>query len=131
MYMIVKHLHATFAVLSLVFLLLRVFLAWSTAAKLDKPWLKVLPHAIDGLLVASIVGVVVVTGMYPFSVPFVTEKLIAFIVYIVFSVLTVLALRGRFSVKLKAPFAAVAIMSWFWLAKVAFMKQGVLLAAMS
>lgn len=131
MYMMFKHLHATFAVLSLVFLLLRVFMAWSSAAKLDKPWLKVVPHAIDGLLVLSIICIVVTSGLYPFNVPFVTEKLFVFLVYVAFSVLTVLSLRGRFSAKLKAPFAALAILSWFWLAKVAVMKQGLLLTALA
>ncbi len=128
MYMMFKHLHATLAVLSLVFLLVRVFLAWSNATHLDKKWLKVLPHVIDGLLVASIISLLVVTKMHPLSTSFHTEKSLGFIVYIVFSVLTVLALRGRFSAKLKAPFAALAILSWFWLAKVAVMKQGLLLA---
>ncbi|HLV49069.1 MAG TPA: SirB2 family protein [Aliidiomarina sp.] len=133
MYMMFKHLHGTLVVLSLVFLLARVFLAWNKAEKLDKKWLKVLPHVIDGLLVASIIGLLVLSAQYSLSLssPFFVKKMLGFVVYITFSVLTVLALRGRFSAKLKAPFAALAIVSWFWLVKVAVLKQGIMLASVS
>lgn len=133
MYMMFKHLHGTLVVLSLVFLLARVFLAWNKAEKLDKKWLKVLPHVIDGLLVASIIGLLVLSAQYSLSLssPFFAKKMLGFAVYITFSVLTVLALRGRFSAKLKAPFAALAIVSWFWLVKVAVLKQGIMLASVS
>ncbi|RUO43906.1 invasion protein [Aliidiomarina taiwanensis] len=130
MYLMFKHLHATLAMLSLVFLLLRIFLAWKDAAVLDKKWLKVTPHAVDGLFVASIVGLLIATQAHPFTSSFHTEKLIGFIAYIAFSVLTVLALRGRFPIKLKAPFAAMAILTWFWMVKVAMLKQPILLASL-
>lgn len=126
MYLMFKHLHATLAMLSLIFLLLRVFIAWGDAAKLDKKWLKITPHVVDGLFVASIVGVLVVTTAHPFTSGFHTEKFIGFLAYIAFSVLTVLALRGRFSIKLKAPLAAMAILTWFWMVKVAMLKQPIL-----
>lgn len=128
MYMMFKHLHATLAVLSLVFLLYRIFAGWANAQNLDKKWLKIVPHAVDGLLVLSIIALLVSSGLHPFSTPWHTEKLLGFVSYILFSVLAVLAIKGRFSEKLKAPFAVLALVSWFWLVRVAFMKTPILLA---
>src|SRR5690554_1614958 len=128
MYMMFKHLHATLAVLSIVFLLYRIFAGWANAENLNKKWLKIVPHAVDGLLVVSIIALLVSSGMHPFSSAFHTEKLLGFVCYIAFSVLAVLAIKGRFSAKLKTPFAALALISWFWLVRVAFLKQPLLLA---
>lgn len=129
MYLMFKHLHATLAMLSLVLLLLRVFLAWNDASKLDKKWLKITPHLVDGLFVISVIGVLTITKAHPFTSSFHTEKFIGFLAYIAFSITSVLALRGRFSVKLKAPLAAMAILTWFWMVKVAMLKQPILLAS--
>lgn len=124
MYLLFKNLHAAFAVVSFIFLLLRISLAWSDGRKLNSPWSKTLPHIVDGLLVVSIICLLITSHTHPFSSSFHTEKFVGFLSYIIFSVLTVLTLRGRFSAKLKLPFAALAILSWFWLIKVAVTKQG-------
>ncbi|MCC5854845.1 MAG: SirB2 family protein [Idiomarina sp.] len=128
MYEMFKHSHATLAVLSLVFLLLRVFLAWKDSGPLNKKWLKIVPHVIDGLLVVSIIALLTTLQQTPLSGGFFTEKFVGFLVYITCSVLTVMTLRGRFSPRLKVPFLLGAIVSWFWLANVAFSKQPLLFA---
>ncbi|RTE87421.1 MULTISPECIES: SirB2 family protein [Gammaproteobacteria] len=123
-----KHLHALFAVLSFVSLLARIVLAWKDSSKLNSKPLKIVPHAVDGLFVLSIVGILVVTGAHPFTSGFHTEKFIGFLIYVVFSVLAVLALKGRFPAVTKVPFSLIAILTWLWLAHVAFAKQPILFA---
>jgi len=124
-----KHIHALFAVLSFVLLIARLGMGWNSPEKLNAKFLKVVPHAVDGLLVVSIIAILVSGGAHPFTSAFHTEKFVGFIVYIAFSVLAVLTLRGRFSSKLKVPFALIALLSWLWLAHVAFAKQPLIFAA--
>lgn len=122
MFMAFKHLHMTVAVLSVLFLIVRFAYGMRSAGHLNKVWLRVLPHLVDALLVISIVGMLATLGVSPFSVPWLTEKLAAFVLYIVLSVLTVLALRGRVNRSLSIPAFILAIASWLWLIHVATSK---------
>ncbi len=44
--------------------------------------LRVLPHIVDTVLLASAVGLVLILGQYPFVSPWVTAKILALVVYI-------------------------------------------------
>lgn len=126
MFAVFKHLHMTMAVLSVLFLILRFAFGMRNAANLQRSWLKVLPHLVDFLLVVSILGMLVTLGVSPFSAPWMTEKLVLFVLYIVFSVVTVLALRAKMSRSLRVPGFALALASWLWLIHVAMTKSAVL-----
>ncbi|RUO32119.1 invasion protein [Aliidiomarina sedimenti] len=122
-----KHLHMTMAVLTVLFLILRFAYGMRGAANLNKKWLKALPHVVDFLLVVSIAGMLISLSMSPFAASWVTEKLVVFILYIVFSVVMVLSLRGRMSRSLRVPAFVLALASWLWLIHVAMSKSAVLL----
>lgn len=122
-----KHLHMTMAVLTVLFLILRFAYGMRGAANLNKKWLKALPHVVDFLLVVSILGMLISLSMSPFAASWVTEKLVLFVLYIVFSVIMVLSLRGRMSRSLRVPAFALALASWLWLIHVAMSKSAVLL----
>lgn len=125
-----KHLHALFAVLSIVSLLLRIVIGWKDSEKLNKKPLKIIPHAIDGLFTLSIVGILIATNAHPFTSGFHTEKLVGLLVYIAISVLAVLSVKGKFPSVTKIPFSLLAVATWLWLAHVAFSKQPILFAAL-
>ncbi|MFT6988118.1 MAG: putative membrane protein SirB2 [Paraglaciecola sp.] len=82
MYDIVKYTHLTTIVLSVVFLLLRFVLNTMQSPLLQKKWLKILPHIVDSVLLVSAAILCVVINQYPFVDAWVTEKLLALVMYI-------------------------------------------------
>lgn len=123
-----KHVHVLMAVLSVLFLILRFAYGTRGADNLNKRWLKIAPHIIDTLLVLSIIGMLVSVGVSVFPSAWLSEKFTMFILYIVFSVLMVLSLRGRISSGLRIPAFVLALASWLWLIKVAVTKMPMLFA---
>ncbi|MCC5880917.1 MAG: SirB2 family protein [Idiomarina sp.] len=121
-----KHIHMTMAILSMVFLLVRFAMGMRRPQQLNQRWAKVLPHVVDALLIVSIIGMLSSVSVSLFPAGFITEKAVMFILYIVFSVLCVLSLRGRMSSKLRVPTFALAVFSWLWLIHVAFSKSPLL-----
>jgi uncharacterized membrane protein SirB2 len=82
MYEIVKHIHLATIVLSVVLFLTRFALNAKQSPMLQKTWLKILPHIIDTLLLVSAATLCVLLHQYPFVDPWVTEKLLALIMYV-------------------------------------------------
>lgn len=81
-YLAIKHLHITFAVLSGSFFLLRGLWMLADSPMLQRRWVKVVPHGVDTLLLASALVLVFWSGQYPFVQNWLTAKVIALIVYI-------------------------------------------------
>ena len=82
MYEAVKHIHLTAIALSVVLFLLRFVLSAMQSPMLQKKWLKILPHIVDTFLLASAVTLCVLLKQYPFVDAWVTEKLLALVMYI-------------------------------------------------
>ncbi|MDP5143878.1 SirB2 family protein [Rheinheimera baltica] len=92
MYMAFKHIHLLMVVLSVSFLLVRFAMSLKPAAILQSKFFKIAPHVIDTFLLLSAVMLMLTLQQYPFVQPWLTEKLIAVIAYIV---LGVMAFKGR------------------------------------
>ena len=92
-YSLLKHLHLTTIALSLALFLLRG--AWMMAASpmLRARWVRIVPHIIDTLLLASGIGLAVLIQQYPLVHGWLTAKLFALILYIVLG--TVALKRGK------------------------------------
>lgn len=108
-YFAIKHLHITFALLSGLFFLLRGVWMLLESSLLQRRWVRVLPHVVDTLLLASALVLVFWSGQYPFAQPWLTAKVLALIAYIV---LGTLALK-RGKTKLMRVNAFVAALSFF------------------
>lgn len=122
MYMAFKHTHLLLIALSLSFLLLRFVLAWRQSPWLQQKFVKIAPHVVDTLLLLSAVGLMVQIQQYPFSTPWLTEKLLAVLAYIG---LGVMAFKGRN--QLLRSFALVGALGWLVVIfKIAISKQPVL-----
>lgn len=78
-----KHLHLLCAVLSISGFLLRAYWAFLGSDRLQARVVKILPHIIDTLLLASAVAMLMIWQVSPFMLPWVMAKIIALIVYIV------------------------------------------------
>lgn len=122
-----KHFHMTMAILSMVLLLIRFLMGMRRPDALNQPILKIVPHVVDALLVVSIVGLIMHIDISLYPAGFIGEKALFFVLYIVFSVLTVLALRGRIRQQVRIPGFVLAVVSWLWLIHVAFSKSPMLL----
>ncbi|MBC3764360.1 SirB2 family protein [Neptunicella marina] len=86
MYLMFKHLHMTFAVISIVFFIVRFVWRITDSALLQKKIVKILPHIVDTLLLVSAFALCFVISQYPFATGWLTEKFLLLIAYIVFGV---------------------------------------------
>lgn len=114
MYLALKHSHMLFVVLSVSLLLFRFVLVARQSPLMQQTWLKIVPHVVDTCLLATAVGLMVTIQQYPFSSPWLTEKLMGVVCYIL---LGAMALKGRTpTMRLMSLVGALA-----WLAMVAKM----------
>ncbi|MBU2964005.1 SirB2 family protein [Amphritea sp. 2_MG-2023] len=93
MYLALKHTHITFAVLSILLFSLRGIWMLTTPEKLQRRWVKIVPHIIDTLLLLSAIALTVTINQYPLTHGWLTAKLIALIAYIVLG--TIALKRGK------------------------------------
>ncbi|MFO1421654.1 MAG: SirB2 family protein [Candidatus Competibacteraceae bacterium] len=83
MYLALKHLHVTTVVLSFALFALRGVWMLADSAHLRRRWVRIVPHAIDVVLLASAVGLVLLLHQYPFVHGWLTAKVIGLLAYIV------------------------------------------------
>lgn len=90
---LIKNLHLATIALSLTLFVLRG--AWMIAASplLQARWVRIVPHVIDTLLLASGIGLAVLIQQYPLVHGWLTAKLLALILYIVLG--TIALKRGK------------------------------------
>ncbi|MCE3603326.1 SirB2 family protein [Massilia sp. P8910] len=82
-YLTVKHLHMSCAALSIGLFALRGVWMLRGSAQLAQRWVKIAPHLVDTVLLASALTMVVWSGQYPFVQPWLGAKVVALVVYIV------------------------------------------------
>ncbi|MFZ2296235.1 MAG: SirB2 family protein [Polaromonas sp.] len=122
-YLAIKHLHVTCAVLSGSFFLLRGIWMLGDSPMLQRRWVKVVPHVVDTLLLASALVLVFWSGQYPFVQTWLTAKVLALIAYIVLG--TIALKRGKTKgVRTFAFFAALA--TFAYIVAVALTRQAML-----
>lgn len=83
MYTAIKHIHLLAIVLSITLLTFRFVLTLKNSDLLQKKWLKITPHVVDTILLVSAATLCVIIAQYPLVHAWLTEKLIAVVVYIV------------------------------------------------
>ncbi len=110
-YLAIKHLHITCAALSGSFFLLRGLWMLTDSPLLQQRWVRVVPHIVDTLLLATALVLVFWSGQYPFVQPWLTAKVLALVAYIVLG--AVALKRGRTKgVRTVALVAALAILAY-------------------
>lgn len=83
MYMMAKHLHLTAVGLSILFFIFRFIWSQFDSTALNKKWVKILPHIIDTILLASAIWLCFILSQYPIVNAWLTYKVIGVIGYIV------------------------------------------------
>jgi uncharacterized membrane protein SirB2 len=120
MYWTVKHLHQTTVAISLGLFLLRGIWMLMESPRLHAPWVRVLPHLNDTILLASALYLAHLLGQYPFVNAWLTAKALALLVYIGLG--TVALKRGR-SKRIKAGAFAAAILTFGYIVAVALTQD--------
>lgn len=119
-YLAIKHIHVTCAVLSLLLFSLRGIWMLQDSPLLQRRWVKVVPHAVDSLLLGSALVMVFWSAQYPFVQSWLTAKVIALVAYIVLGAIALK--RGKTkTVRMTAFVAALAVFAY--ILKVALTRQ--------
>jgi uncharacterized membrane protein SirB2 len=92
-YFALKYVHVGAVIASFSLFFVRGLWMMMAPEKLAARWVRVVPHVIDTILLASAVALAVTTAQYPFVQPWLTAKVLALLVYIVLG--TVAIRRGR------------------------------------
>lgn len=92
-YIALKHLHVTFVALSGLLFLVRGIWMLRDSPRLQQRWARIVPHVVDTLLLASAIGLAVVSHQYPGQMPWLTAKVVGLVAYVVLG--TIALKRGR------------------------------------
>ncbi len=103
--------HVGLALASVTGFMARGVLRWRASPRLRARWLRILPHVLDSLLLATGIALAVRLAQYPFASPWLTAKLTALVVYILLGMLAMRRARGRREVAL-AVVAAVLVFAY-------------------
>ena len=82
MYHLTKSLHMACAATSFALFILRGVWMLRGSAQLSRRWVRVLPHGIDTLLLASAIALTLMLHQYPLTHAWLSAKLVALIIYI-------------------------------------------------
>ncbi len=120
-YLLVKHAHLGFVLLSLGLFVFRLGLSVRQSAYLQRRWLRILPHVNDTLLLLCGLWLASQIRQYPFvNSPWLTAKLLALLLYIA---LGTLAIKRAPSPGLRLLFGLLALLVFAYMLAVAITKS--------
>lgn len=111
MYNGIKHLHMLLAVVSLFGFVLRGAWMLRDSPLLQQRVVRVLPHVVDTLLLATAVALAVMSAQHPLVTGWVTAKVVGLIAYIVLGVIALRRGRTR-GIRITAFVAALLVFAW-------------------
>lgn len=110
-YIALKSTHLACVVLSYCFFFVRGVWMMRGSPLLDRRWVRILPHVIDTVLLASAIMLAFVLKLNPLATPWLAAKIGGLVLYIVLG--TIALRRGRTrSVRLTAWIAALAVFGY-------------------
>lgn len=119
-YSILLGLHRLTVAISLALFVLRGVWRMLDSPMNDRPWVKIVPHVNDTLLLLAAIGMLIVAGLNPLQHDWIMAKIIGLILYILLGTLAIK--RGKTAVQRNlAFFAALAVFAY--IVKVALTKQ--------
>jgi len=119
-YVVLKHIHVTAVTLSGAGFALRGALMLRASPWLGHRILKVAPHVIDTVLLASAIAMAVISAQYPLQQGWLTAKLVGLLAYIV---LGSFALKRGRTRSIRAGFFVAALLSFAYIVSVALARD--------
>ncbi|WP_043531403.1 SirB2 family protein [Litchfieldella xinjiangensis] len=92
-YFLIKHLHMTFAGLSIVFFIVRAWWSVRESPHLQRRWVRIAPHIIDTGLLGLGIALMIMLSFWPHQHPWLAAKLLGLVLYILLG--TIAIKRGR------------------------------------
>jgi len=103
--------HVSCAIMSLTFFVVRGFWMLTDSSKLQISIVRILPHIVDTVLLASALLLTVILEQYPFLNSWLTAKLFALVIYIILG--TIALKRGRTKrIKIIAFISSIAVFTY-------------------
>lgn len=124
-YLALKHFHMTCAALSGSLFLLRGIWMLRESSMLQRRWVRIAPHLIDTLLLASALAMVAWSAQYPFVQGWLTAKVLALLAYIV---LGSIALKRGKTMAVRASAFAAALAVFAYIVLVAITKHAAVIS---
>jgi len=119
-YPLLKLLHISCVTLSGAGFFLRGVWMLRDSPLLQRRWVHTAPHLVDSLLLASGVGMAVISAQYPFVFDWLTAKLIGLLIYILCGVM---ALKRGKTRRQRALFFLFALAAFFYIVSVALTRH--------
>ena len=82
-YLALKHLHLSAVIVSLGLFVLRGVWMLRDSPQLQRRWVRIVPHGVDTVLLASAISLTLILRQYPFVHDWLTAKVLALIAYII------------------------------------------------
>jgi uncharacterized membrane protein SirB2 len=92
-FIFLKHIHISCVALSYSLFVLRGVWMLRDSAALQQRWVKIAPHLVDSVLLASAIALAWQLNLSPFSTPWLAAKILALLLYIVIG--TIALKRGK------------------------------------
>ncbi|GMR16428.1 MAG: SirB2 family protein [Gammaproteobacteria bacterium] len=112
----IKLIHMSTAFISISLFLLRGFWVFTESPMMKRKWVKILPHVNDTVLLIAAIFLTMAIQQYPFVDAWLTAKLIALFVYIVFGMF---ALKYAKEMQNKVLFFILALLTFGYIVGVA------------
>ena len=81
-YFVLKHIHVSCAAISFALFFLRGIWSFNGSPIMRQRWVKIVPHFVDTLLLASALALAYTIGQYPFVDAWLTAKFFGLVLYI-------------------------------------------------
>ncbi len=120
LYLALKGVHVTCVILSLTGFVVRGAWMMLGSALLDRRWVRVAPHVVDTLLLASAVALALLSHQYPGVHDWLTAKVTGLLVYII---LGSIALRRGRSRRIRIGFWVAALATFGYIVAVALTRD--------
>ena len=115
-----KLVHVGSVAISFGLFLVRGIWMLQASGRLHLPWVRVLPHVVDTVLLVSAVTLAVMSAQYPFQAPWLTAKVIALVCYIA---LGMVALRRGSTLTIRGISWAAALLVFGYIVAVALSRD--------
>lgn len=119
-YLALKHLHVTCVLLSGLGFGLRGWWMFFESPQLKARLTRVLPHALDSVLLGSALAMAYLSGQYPFAQEWLTAKFFGLLAYIVFGAI---ALKRGKTKAVRLIFFALAVLAYSYIVSVALSRS--------
>ena len=119
-YLMLKYLHIGCVVLSGAGFFVRGLWMLGNSPRLQQRLVRVLPHIVDTILLASAIAMAIISAQYPFAVAWLTAKLVGLLIYIGCG--TMALKRGR-TPSQRAFFFVAALLAFAYIVAVALTRS--------